>query len=395
MDSAASAYMKRTTMPDTIRYFNSSLVGPAAHADARRIFAPADFRFRACLQKMDPRGTMPRSRKPWDFYKAAAGDAAVLSKLSDSGLKKGYCSMGLAQRYEGSRQPGPAIPQAPARPLVRPVDSNSAPAAGVLANVARFRLRGPAARLQITRTLEIAETCRAAAMGIYGSLFPAAFGGRSASPVFSGKRSTGQPLIGHRHAYFLPTDEDHDGRLDHLTVIARSGFTAPEQAALAGLSRLWSASDSVIDMECVGLGLAEEFVSGPLAVAGIWESATPYLATRFGRADRSSSTSAAEFLAADMLRQLLECCGFCGSGAAPVIEPIGRATACGPVRPAIKDFVRSRQRKDDNGVSRACGYFRVRFSQAVKGPLSLGHNAHFGMGLFLPAKTGRAGGPTE
>ena len=294
--------------------------------------------------------------------------------------------MGLAQRYEGSTQRSSPIPPAPVRPLVQLADSNSAPAARLLANVARFRLHGPAERLQLTRTLEIAETCRAAAMSMYGELLPTPFGGRSVSPVFSGKKEAGRPLIGHRHAYFLPTDENHDGLLDHLTVTARSGLTAPEQAALAGLSHLWSASDGVIEMECVGLGLAEEFASGPLATAGIWDSATPYLAARFGRANGSGGNSSAEFLAVDILRQLLECYGFCGSGAAPVIEPTGRAVADGRVRPAIKDFVRNRQRKNDNGVSRACGYFRIRFSQAIKGPLSLGHNAHFGMGLFLPVK---------
>ena len=179
-------------MPNAKCYFHLPVDGPPAQANAPAMFAPNDFFFGDCLQKMEPRCTMPRSRKPWEFYKAAAGDAAVLSKLSDSGLKKGLCSMGLAQRYEGSTQRSSPIPPAPVRPLVQLADSNSAPAARLLANVARFRLHGPAERLQLTRTLEIAETCRAAAMSMYGELLPTPFGGRSVSPVFSGKKPAGQ-----------------------------------------------------------------------------------------------------------------------------------------------------------------------------------------------------------
>ena len=52
------------------------------------------------------------------------------------------------------------------------------------------------------------------------------------SPTLSGKDAGGQPLRGHCHAYYLPTDEEDDGRIDHVTVFADQGFTADEVQAL-------------------------------------------------------------------------------------------------------------------------------------------------------------------
>src|SRR4051812_38334173 len=52
------------------------------------------------------------------------------------------------------------------------------------------------------------------------------------SPAFWGKDEYGRPRRGHEHAFFLPVDEDGDGRLDHLTVWAPMGFNHLERQAL-------------------------------------------------------------------------------------------------------------------------------------------------------------------
>ena len=41
--------------------------------------------------------------------------------------------------------------------------------------------------------------------------------------MLSGKDAAGKPLKGHHHAFYVPTDEDGDGRLDHLTVWTPGG----------------------------------------------------------------------------------------------------------------------------------------------------------------------------
>lgn len=103
--------------------------------------------------------------------------------------------------------------------------------------IARYALDSAVLPL-VTETLPVAEFARWALMGIYGRNFPDADGSKGRSPIFSGKSAIGQPREGHGHAYYLPTDEDGDGRLDHLTVMATDGFGAGELKALDCLREL-------------------------------------------------------------------------------------------------------------------------------------------------------------
>ena len=49
---------------------------------------------------------------------------------------------------------------------------------------------------------------------------------------------SGEPLTGHRHSFYLPTDDDGDGRLDHLTVWAPEGLSPPEFQAIVSMTHL-------------------------------------------------------------------------------------------------------------------------------------------------------------
>ena len=111
--------------------------------------------------------------------------------------------------------------------------------------MARFALDGPVLPL-VEDTLKIAEIARSTAMGIYRRIEeqrlyhgPTPSGEPlPRSAVFSGKNDSGIPLEGHQHAFFIPTDEDRDGRIDHLTIIAEMGFGPREVKALNTLRRL-------------------------------------------------------------------------------------------------------------------------------------------------------------
>src|SRR5262249_38302151 len=132
----------------------------------------------------------------------------------------------------------------------RPVEGA---AAGVVAavrpgvTVARFVLDG-AGLPGVEETLPVAGQVRRRLMGGYrggavGGLGLADLAGggggeRVASEVFAGKDAAGRPLEGHGHAFFLPSDDDGDGRLDHVTLYAARGFDPSEQAALARLREL-------------------------------------------------------------------------------------------------------------------------------------------------------------
>ena len=58
------------------------------------------------------------------------------------------------------------------------------------------------------------------------------------SEALTGKHKDLTPLKGHTHALFLPTDEDGDGRIDHLTVYAESGFEPDDLKALGTLAKV-------------------------------------------------------------------------------------------------------------------------------------------------------------
>src|SRR5213596_2975831 len=101
--------------------------------------------------------------------------------------------------------------------------------------IARYILHGAGLPL-VEDTLPLAERARAQAMGLYSKVRQRQRYGRDIpadaewyrSATLAGKDADGRPLEGHRHAFYLPTDEDDDGRLDHLTIVAEAGFDADE-----------------------------------------------------------------------------------------------------------------------------------------------------------------------
>lgn len=269
----------------------------------------------------------------------------------------------------------------------------------------------------VTETLPVAEAARRALMfhfvnvrgrSEYGSSWSreAHRAGRQPVPLagaFSGKDEGGIPLAGHGHAYYLPTDEDGDGRLDHLTVFARDGFGPDERRALDRLRQLATGRKNEerhpLRLLLLGMGTLEEYHPGPLGQSNIWVSATPYIATRHaktrGRDQIDASPQArSEFLMADLRGQLRDVPPESDGNAddvkvTPMLDlhgvfiikvPGGSSRTLHPIQ-----FKRFRRKTGDDGGRRLAGAFRIVFPQRVPGPIALGHSSHFGMGLFVPA----------
>lgn len=282
----------------------------------------------------------------------------------------------------------------PARRAARPTTSRSM-------QVARFVLDSAVLPL-VTETLPVAESVRRILMGIYGRRFPAPDGSLGLSPIFSGKGADGQALQGHGHAYYLPTDEDKDGRLDHLTIVANDGFRDNELQTLDRLRELKSyereQSGHPLRVLLLGLGRLEDYQPLPLRSSQVWVSATPFLASRHlkkrgtKRDPQELWNSPQRFLAAVLQEEI-----------ARLIER--RAELRGLLLDAIKieplvdqqgvfwvgarhlrpiQFKRFRQTPGDDGGARAAGSFRIDFGRMVGGPIPLGHSCHFGLGLFVP-----------
>jgi len=265
----------------------------------------------------------------------------------------------------------------------------------------RFALDGSVLPL-VEETLRIAETARRTAMGVFRRIEERRIyhGDRPEnepqprSEVFSGKDTESIPLEGHRHAYYIPTDEDGDGRIDHLTVVAAMGFGPAEVKALDAMRRLPRKNDEPLNLVLLALGLSQEIYAPHLmGPSRIWISATPFIATRFPKA-RGQRKDPPENLGPDnqrafarqvLLEEIARLRELNPDMPEPItVEYLNKEHRMGAHRLRPIHFKRFRQKRSDDGGRRPAGAFRIVFTEPVTGPICLGHSSHFGLGLFVP-----------
>jgi CRISPR-associated protein Csb2 len=223
------------------------------------------------------------------------------------------------------------------------------------------------ARPPVTETVDVAERARRKLMGIHKRLVgdPA-----KVSPKFSGKDAQGQPLLGHRHAFILPFDGDHDGWLDHLLVICKEPFDRDERSALDRLDSIWQPQGRP-DLRCVPTFWG--------AAAQIWPrariacSVTPFVPPRHYRKGRGEL---ARWLADEVRRE----------AAHHELPPLARVTVLPCLRVGGRElrWIEFRRTRKDDGVREGYG-FELEFTEPPIGPVTLGYGCHFGLGLFMPA----------
>lgn len=237
--------------------------------------------------------------------------------------------------------------------------------------------------------LRVAEILRSALMSDRA-------GKGSPVPVELSGRDEEGPLrrdAGHAHAFYLPEDADRDGRVDHVVVFARLGFSEEARRRLQHSTKLYTRSGEWrIALE--GIARPQEFAgdSALLAVACDWESASPYLKPKF---DRTRPRDWQEKVASYRRRIIEEWERRFPGTPAPEVEALGEGrfeALLGPggARRSPLDFVRSRGGRGGAQPDTAGGFFRLRFTGAVQGPIALGWGAHFGLGLFRAVGGGPA-----
>ncbi len=256
--------------------------------------------------------------------------------------------------------------------------------------VARFALDGSVLPL-VADTLPLAEIFRKELMRECRYILQIPWGepGREVltrhCPSILGKDETGQPLKDHKHAFSLPADEDNDGRIDHITIVATQGFSPEEVRALDRLRELRRGDANPLCLLLIGLGKGSDFRAPLLEESTVWVSATPFLATRYPKLrgtkrDRPEDYASPRAFARHVLRQELE-----RRPDLPAIVSIDDEETIGAhgLRPI--QFQRFRAKPNDDGGRRPAGGFRIKFAAPVHGPLCVGHSCHFGLGLFLPS----------
>jgi len=258
--------------------------------------------------------------------------------------------------------------------------------------VARFAVYGKPLPL-LTETLWLGERMRQGLMSQSRGLD----GSEHALPIFSGRSPDGRPLDDdHAHAFFLPSDDDGDGRLDHITVYTSGGFNSEAVVAISRLRKLWQ-PDGREDLYVVliGLGHPEDFggfgvdkgESPLLGSSKVWVSRTPFLLTRHPKVYRDGRPKLDEngfqIDGPEMqLRMELARRGF----PAPIkVEPVEFTRAAGK---RIRWLEFRWQRHGGGGkLASPLGYgFRLTFAEPVRGPIVLGYACHFGLGQFIALK---------
>ncbi|MBD3267347.1 type I-U CRISPR-associated protein Cas5/Cas6, partial [bacterium] len=225
----------------------------------------------------------------------------------------------------------------------------------------------------------------------------------------TGKDANQNPLDGHGHAYYLPTDEDGDGRLDHLMVVSLNGFNRKELHALDRLRHIRRSEDMPeLRLLMTGYGPIEDFQPFPIKSARQWVSATPFIVTRhlkkrgqkrdpkelFSNPQLFVKTVLQEELARFLQRQPVTYNWEVDqinieymtdeNGVFHISSQYWIPQSSGQHWRPIQ-FKRYRKKFNDDGGRRQSGCFVITFPEPVTGPIALGHSSHFGMGLFLPA----------
>ncbi len=266
--------------------------------------------------------------------------------------------------------------------------------------LARYAVDGPVLPL-VQKSLPAAEQFRRELMGRYRRIRernePSAAeqggGFRFRSEVFSGKDEEGRKLQdSHKHAYYLPSDEDADGRIDHMTVVAEMGFGRDELRTLDSLRQLHLGDGDPLNLLLIALDDKLDG-NGPLfAASKWWISATPFVSTRhpkrrgvkrdpphlLGEANRDAFLQAVLGEEIERLRDRRPEIPR-PSEVEPILEHRIGVRQLRPIQ-----FSRFRQKRGDDGGQRPAGAFRLVFPTPVAGPISLGHSSHFGLGLFVP-----------
>ncbi len=239
-------------------------------------------------------------------------------------------------------------------------------------NIVRYMITGNV-RPKITETIKVGDIIKRAVMSIYGKK-----NNGGLSETFSGKDSNRQILKGHKHTYYLPTDEDEDKILDHITIIAKEPFNENELDALNIMNKI-RYSENSFDLAYEARGRTVDFDKIPiLKYSKKWETVTPFVLNKHMKLKGSNKdivVDGPEDQLRDEIRNRF--------GDEIKIKSLRIDDAKVRMRTGIMPIQFKRWRKE-----RLPGFgaysVKIEFEEEMSGPLSFGHGSHFGLGLFVP-----------
>lgn len=227
----------------------------------------------------------------------------------------------------------------------------------------------------------------------------------SHSEAITGKTAVGVPLEGHEHAHYFATDEDGDGRLDHVTIYCPRGFDEADVEALGSLRTIYRQGNlPEVRMLLIGLGTiaqadktddtrslpqavltgysfqADTSTAHPLPRVVLaskrWRSVTPFSLPRFPNRGGGKPPRPRDLPEAQLTQELT---------ARGLPEPISikRIEGYQPSgRPMVRWLEFHTQRFKGTSGKGLAG-FEIEFAEPVAGPIAVGFGCHFGLGLFM------------
>jgi CRISPR-associated protein Csb2 len=208
----------------------------------------------------------------------------------------------------------------------------------------------------------------------------------SHSEAITGKLKDGTPLEGHEHAHYFPTDEDHDGRIDHITIYASRGVDEGDLVALGSLRTIFrSGNRPEVRLVLTGLG-GEEMLSGGsslgqkaslFAEARRWRSVTPFSLPRFPNRGGGKPPRPRDLPEGQLLRELKNR-GF------PEPESIKRIDGYQVEGRPLVRWMEFHTTRYNGTKGNGLAGFEIEFAEPVRGPIAVGFACHFGLGLFAP-----------
>ena len=175
----------------------------------------------------------------------------------------------------------------------------------------------------------------------------------------------------HQHAFYLPEDADNDGRIDHLIIHVPAGLCPNSIRTLDRLQKLYGRGHDEwrVWLENVGQAAIFQRHSKMMVETTTWISATPYLHPWHVKKN---------FSVEDQLRRE---CRERELGELISAKPLSSIHINGRDRRPVH-FHRFRNKRDLTQPDAHGGFWRLRFADAVQGPLALGFGCHFGLGAF-------------
>jgi CRISPR-associated protein Csb2 len=191
--------------------------------------------------------------------------------------------------------------------------------------------------------------------------------------MLGGRTSDGAPMQGGTHAHYLPVIRGR--RLTGLVIWVPGMFSDKELSAVCDVRALYDYKRR-IQVRVSGIGMVEQVAPELAGPASLWRAVTPFTPSRYPKKNRDEWRS---FIVKEVQRELQ----LRGRGPAAEVEFVaGPWTAFVRHRPSA----RTRGDKRQGLAHLPAEFLRLRFTQPVEGPLTLGWLSHFGLGLFIPER---------